>query len=236
MNIKNFIPIILFIVLNNNYIFALPKNPLQKAIAAMELGLFNEALKQIEIAKITNPKNAEVYRLKALLHEANGDYNKAIHEWQVGMSLHVLHGEFPGLIEKAKAQAEAAQHCHEGDHDMESKQYSNAAAAYKLSMQLDPSNIEYKTKYDEATQKQQSLDLKERGEHLMKDGDFEAACSCFQEALQLTPNDDALRNDETTAQHEMQAKKIRDAEAAERAEHLRDNETPAWCSSSDLSL
>ena len=44
---------------------------------------------------------------------------------------------------------------------MESKQYSNAAAAYKLSMQLDPSNIEYKTKYDEATQKQQSLDLKE---------------------------------------------------------------------------
>ena len=44
----------------------------------------------------------------------------------------------------------------------------------------------------------------------MKDGDFEAACSCFQEALQLTPNDDALRNDETAAQHEMQAKKIRD--------------------------
>ena len=82
MNIKNFIPIILFIVLTNNYIFALPKNPLQKAIAAMELGLFNEALKQIEIAKITNPKNAEVYRLKALLHEANGDYNKAITEWK----------------------------------------------------------------------------------------------------------------------------------------------------------
>ena len=56
----------------------------------------------------------------------------------------MLHGEFPGLIEKAKAQAEAAQHCHEGDHDMESNQYSNAAAAYKFSMQLDPSNMEYK--------------------------------------------------------------------------------------------
>ena len=82
MNIKTFISMILFIFLTNNYIYALPKNPLQKAVAAMELGLFNEALKQIEIAKRTNPKNAEVYRLKALLHEANGDYNKAISEWE----------------------------------------------------------------------------------------------------------------------------------------------------------
>ena len=82
MNIKKIISIILLLILTNNYISALPKNHLQKAVAAMELGLFNEALKQIEIAKIKNPTNEQVYRLKALLHEAIGDYNKAISEWK----------------------------------------------------------------------------------------------------------------------------------------------------------
>ena len=161
--------------------------------------------------------------MSGLNAQANGDYNKAIHEWQVGMFFTCCMASSLDSLRRRK-QAEAAQHCHEGDHDMESNQYSSAAAAYKLSMQLDPSNMEYKTKYDEATQKQQSLDLKEEGEHLMKDGDFEAACSCFQKALQLTPDDDALRNDETAAQHEMQAKKIRDAEAAERAKQLQAQE------------
>ena len=52
MNIKKIISMILFLILTNNYISALPKNHLQKAIAAMELGLFNEALKQIEIARV----------------------------------------------------------------------------------------------------------------------------------------------------------------------------------------
>ncbi len=82
MKIKKIISIISFLILANNYINALPKNHIQKAVAAMELGLFNEALKQIEIAKIKNPKNEQVYRLKALLHEANGDYSKAISEWK----------------------------------------------------------------------------------------------------------------------------------------------------------
>ena len=52
MKIKKIISIISFLILANNYINALPKNHIQKAVAAMELGLFNEALKQIEIAKI----------------------------------------------------------------------------------------------------------------------------------------------------------------------------------------
>ena len=68
----------------------------------------------------------------------------------------MLHMSSPGLIEKAKAQAEAAQHCHEGDHDMES------AVQRQLPQVSTVGSIQqkYKTKYDEATQKQQSLTSK----------------------------------------------------------------------------
>eukprot|EP01043_Picozoa_sp_COSAG02_P034624 COSAG02_NODE_2432_length_8873_cov_4.596991_1_plen_1094_part_10 len=195
--------------------------------AALDIHPENTALKT-EAVVVEKQARAQEMKISGLNAQAGGDYNKAIHEWQVGMSLHVLRGEFPGLIETAKSQAEAVQHCHEGDHDMESKQYSNAAAAFKLSVKLDPSNEEYQTKLDEAMQKEESLakslELRERGERLMADGDLEAACSCFHEALQLTPNDGALQNDETAAQSKMQAKKIQEEEAAERAKQLQERD------------
>lgn len=54
---------------------------LEKAIAAMEAGLFKEALKQLDIARVEGPDNAEVYKLKALLYEAINENNNAISAW-----------------------------------------------------------------------------------------------------------------------------------------------------------
>ena len=55
---------------------------LEQAIMAMEAGLFTEALKQLDLARLEEPNNAEVYKLKALLHEAINENNKAISAWK----------------------------------------------------------------------------------------------------------------------------------------------------------
>jgi len=54
---------------------------LKEAISAMEAGLFKEALKQLDIARVNEPNNAEVYKLKALLYEAINENNNAISSW-----------------------------------------------------------------------------------------------------------------------------------------------------------
>ena len=54
---------------------------LKEAISAMEAGLFKEALKQLDIARVKEPDNAEVYKLKALLYEAINENNNAISAW-----------------------------------------------------------------------------------------------------------------------------------------------------------
>ena len=54
---------------------------LKEAIVAMEAGLFKEALKQLDIARVKEPDNAEVYKLKALLYEAINENNNAISAW-----------------------------------------------------------------------------------------------------------------------------------------------------------
>ena len=55
---------------------------LEQAVSAMEAGLFKEALIQLDIARSKEPNNAEVYKLKALLHEAIYENNKAIRAWK----------------------------------------------------------------------------------------------------------------------------------------------------------
>ena len=54
---------------------------LKEAISAMEAGLFKEALKQLDIARVKEPSNAEVYKLTALLYEAINENNNAISAW-----------------------------------------------------------------------------------------------------------------------------------------------------------
>ncbi len=56
-------------------------NHLKRAISAMETGLFEESLKQLDYALNDNPKNAQVHKLRALLYEALEKKEKAIEAW-----------------------------------------------------------------------------------------------------------------------------------------------------------
>ena len=64
-----------------NFSFAQQKNHLHRAISAMEIGLFDESLKQLNKALKTDPTNAQIYKLKALLYEALKDNENAIISW-----------------------------------------------------------------------------------------------------------------------------------------------------------
>jgi len=57
------------------------ENHLKRAISAMETGLFEESLKQLNYALDDNPKNAQVHKLRALLYEALEKKGKAIEAW-----------------------------------------------------------------------------------------------------------------------------------------------------------
>ena len=64
-----------------SFSFGQQKNHLHRAISAMEIGLFDESLKQLNKASKTDPKNAQIYKLKALLYEALNDNENAIISW-----------------------------------------------------------------------------------------------------------------------------------------------------------
>ena len=61
--------------------FGQQRNHLHRAISAMEIGLFDESLKQLNKALKTDPTNAQIYKLKALLYEALNDKENAIISW-----------------------------------------------------------------------------------------------------------------------------------------------------------
>ena len=54
---------------------------LKRAISAMETGLFEESLKQLNYALNDNPENDQVHKLRALLYEALEKKEKAIEAW-----------------------------------------------------------------------------------------------------------------------------------------------------------
>ena len=56
-------------------------NHLKRAISAMETGLFEESLKQLNYALNDDPTNAQVHKLKALLFEALEKKEKAVKAW-----------------------------------------------------------------------------------------------------------------------------------------------------------
>ena len=64
-----------------SFSFGQQKNHLHRAISAMEIGLFDESLKQLNKASKTDPTNAQIYKLKALLYEALKDNENAIISW-----------------------------------------------------------------------------------------------------------------------------------------------------------
>ena len=79
--IKHISPLIFLLTFFLNFSFAQQKNHLHRAISAMEIGLFDESLKQLNKALKTDPTNAQIFKLKALLYEALNDNKNAIIAW-----------------------------------------------------------------------------------------------------------------------------------------------------------
>ena len=79
--IKYIYPLIFLLSFFLNFPFAQQKNHLHRAISAMEIGLFDESLKQLNKALKTDPTNAQIFKLKALLYEALNDNENAIISW-----------------------------------------------------------------------------------------------------------------------------------------------------------
>ena len=73
--------IIITSILLSVFIYGQSDNHLKRAISAMEIGLFEESLKQLNYALNDDPKNAQVHKLRALLYEALEKKEKAIEAW-----------------------------------------------------------------------------------------------------------------------------------------------------------
>ena len=78
---KHILPLIFLLTVFLNFSFAQQKNHLHRAISAMEIGLFDESLNQLNKALKTDPTNAQIFKLKALLYEALSDNENAIISW-----------------------------------------------------------------------------------------------------------------------------------------------------------
>ena len=79
--IKHILPLIFLLTIFLNFSFGQQKDHLYRAISAMEIGLFDESLKQLYKASKKDPTNAQIYKLKALLYEALNDNENAIISW-----------------------------------------------------------------------------------------------------------------------------------------------------------
>ena len=76
------IPLLIFLsTFFLSFSFGQQKNHLHRAISAMEIGLFDESLEQLNKALIIDPTNAQIYKLRALLYEALKDNENAIISW-----------------------------------------------------------------------------------------------------------------------------------------------------------
>ena len=79
--IKQIFPLIFLSTFFLSFSFGQQKNHLHRAISAMEIGLFDESLEQLNKALETDPTNAQIFKLKALLYEALNDNENAIISW-----------------------------------------------------------------------------------------------------------------------------------------------------------
>tara|TARA_Y100000768_G_scaffold125559_1_gene93071 strand:- start:472 stop:810 length:339 start_codon:yes stop_codon:yes gene_type:complete len=82
--IKKFRPSLIIIIASISlsvFAYSQSENHLKRAISAMEIGLFEESLKQLNYALNDDPKNDQVHKLRALLYEALEKKEKAIESW-----------------------------------------------------------------------------------------------------------------------------------------------------------
>ena len=69
------------LISTSNIVLSKQRNYIERAISAMEIGLYEESLKQLERALSLEPGNAQIYKLKALLYEAINENQNAINSW-----------------------------------------------------------------------------------------------------------------------------------------------------------
>ena len=72
----------MFLLSSLSSVFGQADNYLKRAISAMEVGLFEESLKQLNNALKNEPQNAQIYKLKALLYEALSENENSILAWK----------------------------------------------------------------------------------------------------------------------------------------------------------
>lgn len=72
----------MFLLTFSSALYGQSDNYLKRAISAMEVGLFEESLKQLNNALKNEPKNAQIYKLKALLYEALSENENSILAWR----------------------------------------------------------------------------------------------------------------------------------------------------------
>ncbi|MAV33350.1 MAG: hypothetical protein CMQ02_07935 [Gammaproteobacteria bacterium] len=73
---------LMFLLTFSSALYGQSDNYLKRAISAMEVGLFEESLKQLNNALKNEPKNAQIYKLKALLYEALSENENSILAWK----------------------------------------------------------------------------------------------------------------------------------------------------------
>ena len=73
-----------FLILFIFFSFLIAEKPdkMAKASAAMKAGMYKEALIHLKDVESTDSSSPEIYRLKALLHEALNENDKAIIAWK----------------------------------------------------------------------------------------------------------------------------------------------------------
>ena len=84
MNIISIIKLLtlMFLLTSSSSLLGQADNYLKRAISAMEVGLFEESLKQLNNALKNEPQNAQIYKLKALLYEALSEDENSILAWK----------------------------------------------------------------------------------------------------------------------------------------------------------
>ena len=73
---------LMFLLASSSALFGQSDSYLKRAISAMEVGLFEESLKQLNNALKNEPENAQIYKLKALLYEALSENENSILAWK----------------------------------------------------------------------------------------------------------------------------------------------------------
>lgn len=73
---------ILRIFILSGLLLAGSNDALSKASAAMKAGMYKEALGHISVSQQSDMTNPDIYRMKALLHEALDEPNHALIAWQ----------------------------------------------------------------------------------------------------------------------------------------------------------